>query len=74
MGILQKLVDDENIQGPLETDHYNSLFRLKPGVANRHGTLIQCITFFKDLLLREISTQKNTWQERPSRYTFVTDG
>ena len=42
----EEVGDDEEIQEPPENNNYNGPYGLKPGVANRFNTVIQCIFGF----------------------------
>ena len=63
-----EVLNDEEIQLPPDTDHYNGPHELKPGEANGFNTVLLCIfecttmhiSFFKYLLIRTISIHENT--------------
>ena len=65
----EEVGDDEEIQGPPETDHNNGPHGFKPGVeiystlsSSVYLNVMQWIGIsFKDLLIRSISTHKETW-------------
>ena len=39
----EEVVDDEEIQGPTDTDNYNDQHGIKPDLENRFDTVLQCL-------------------------------
>ena len=64
------LSDDDKIDGPEEVDHCNRVHILRPGVANKFSTILQCIfstTCMDRHFFQRLAGQNNKYERRDMR-------
>ena len=62
----EEIGDDDEIPGPVETDHYNGPHGLKDGVGGSFHTILQCIfktTCMDRDFFKRLSAQTNTYAQ-----------